>query len=155
MPMGEWLLESLKELREVTLLTTKSKGEVLQTARSLGLKIKYGTKKSDMMNAIIASNHPELQNIKNSTGYIFINRKTGKPITTVRKSLQSVAESAGIKDRIYPHLLRHSAATQMIADGSDIRKVQGFLGHQDITMTQRYTHIAVEMLRPDVIKMEK
>ena len=108
-----------------------------------------------MIDAILATNRPELRETKDSAGFIFINYKTGKPITSIRKSLQNVADSVGIKERIYPHLLRHSAATQMIADGSDIRKVQGFLGHQDITMTQRYTHIAVEMLRPDVIKMER
>jgi integrase/recombinase XerC len=155
LPMGEWLSESLRELRERSFLTTKKKGEVLGIAKSIGLKFKYGTTKDQMIDAILASNSPLLEEAKNSTGFIFVNYKTGKPLTSIRKSLQNVAETAGIKERIYPHLLRHSAATQMIADGSDIRKVQGFLGHQDITMTQRYTHIAVEMLRPDVIKMER
>ena len=115
---------------------------------------KYGKTKNELIDEILALK-PESRGMKDVTGFVFINHKTGKPITSIRKSLQNLAESAGIKERVYPHLLRHSAATQMIAEGSDIRKVQGFLGHQDITMTQKYTHIAVEMLRPDVIKMER
>ena len=86
-------------------------------------------------------------------GHIFLCIKTKKPLKDFRKALQGAAAKAGIKQDVNPHLLRHSVATQMIANGTDIRKVQVFLGHEDISMTQRYTHIAVEFLREHIVEV--
>jgi integrase/recombinase XerD len=54
---------------------------------------------------------------------------------------------AGITKRIYPHLLRHTMATRLLALGMDIADVQRFLGHDDISTTRIYAETSVAMLR--------
>jgi integrase/recombinase XerD len=52
--------------------------------------------------------------------------------------VRDVAHAAGITKRIYPHLLRHTMATKLLALGMAITDVQRFLGHDDITTTRIY-----------------
>ena len=66
---------------------------------------------------------------------------------TVRAQVRRHAAAAGIKRRITPHMLRHSAATALLEGGVDIRFVQRLLGHQSIATTQLYTHVRDEVLR--------
>lgn len=74
---------------------------------------------------------------------------SGSPLTpsVFRARLRRVADGAGIKRRITPHMLRHTAATLLIEEGIDIRFVQRLLGHQSISTTEIYTHVTDMSLR--------
>jgi site-specific recombinase XerD len=67
----------------------------------------------------------------------------GTPLTTqhVRKSLRRLGERAGLTRRVTPHMLRHTAATQLLEAGVDTRFVQRLLGHASIATTQIYTQV--------------
>jgi len=85
---------------------------------------------------------------KQKTDAMFLNRY-GKRIAErrVQYLMKKYAESAGLSDRIHPHMLRHTFATHMLEGGADLRVVQELLGHSNLSSTQVYTHVTRGQMR--------
>ena len=79
---------------------------------------------------------------------LLFNRHHG-PLTApaMRSRLAKAAGLAGLSARVTPHMLRHSAATQLIEAGVDIRYIQRLLGHASLSTTEIYTHVSDQVLR--------
>jgi integrase/recombinase XerC len=79
---------------------------------------------------------------------VFLN-KFGNRLSnrSVQTRLNHWAKFKGINCKISPHTLRHSCATHLLESSGDLRAVQEFLGHEDISTTQIYTNLDFEHLK--------
>ena len=89
-----------------------------------------------------------LEKRKNNSEYIF-STKSGKPITTKlpQKILPILTKKAGINKPITPHVLRHTFATLLLENGTNLRIIQELLGHTNLQTTQIYAHISKDQIK--------
>ncbi|GAC1542447.1 MAG: hypothetical protein NVS2B4_21260 [Ramlibacter sp.] len=87
-------------------------------------------------------------------GPLFVSRQEGSGPTPhvltrqrVGQIVRAVAVAAGISKRVYPHLLRHTVATRLLALGMDITDLQRFLGHDSIATTRLYAETTAATLQ--------
>lgn len=72
----------------------------------------------------------------------FVTRRGARPTTrAIQQRIQVRAVQQGMPTGVHPHMLRHSFATHVLESSGDIRAVQEFLGHSNISTTQIYTHL--------------
>jgi len=87
-------------------------------------------------------------------GPLFVSRQEGSGPTPyvltrqrVGQVVRAVAVAAGISKRVYPHLLRHTVATRLLALGMEITDLQRFLGHESIVTTRLYAETTAATLQ--------
>lgn len=69
------------------------------------------------------------------------------PVFVDRTIKEELAGVPGITGRKSPHVLRHTLATELLNDGSDLNSIKELLGHSSLAATQVYTHNSVEKLK--------
>lgn len=89
------------------------------------------------------------QNICTSEKKALILSKKGERISrrTVQRIVDKMLKESGVQGRTSPHVLRHTFATRLLNDGSDLREIQELLGHSSLKATQVYTHNNIERLK--------
>jgi site-specific recombinase XerD len=93
-----------------------------------------------------------LETRKDKEKALFINYRGKKPgtrltIRSLERIVKKYAILAGLPLNTVCHTLRHSFATDLLSKGVDLRVVQEFLGHKNISTTQIYTHVTRPQLR--------
>jgi len=80
--------------------------------------------------------------LKKKDNFLFTNGRGGRLTeATIQKIVAQAAQKAGVRKKVSPHTLRHSFATHLLENGTDIRYIQELLGHAKLQTTQIYTHV--------------
>jgi integrase/recombinase XerD len=80
--------------------------------------------------------------------HLFVSPRTGAPVRpdAVRTAMRRARVDAGLKKPVTPHMLRHSFATHLLDDGTDVRVIQHLLGHASVATTVRYTRVSTAII---------
>jgi len=81
--------------------------------------------------------------------YVALPDPDGKPLTDLKRAFNTACKKAGIKD-LHFHDLRHTGASHLAMSGATSQTVRKQLGHTNITMTQRYSHLTSDFERQQV-----
>ena len=97
------------------------------------------------------------RNLMMPHGWLFPSRSPIEPISTrqINRVTHRAAEAAGLVKPVSPHTLRHSFATHLLEDGTDIRVIQVLLGHAKLDTTALYAHVATKTIRSVVGPLER
>ena len=131
-------------LRRSELLNLKI--ENIDSKRML-IKVKQAKGNKDrntVLNQSVLEDLRKYYKINSPKTYLFEGNLPGKKYSTssVLKIVSQAAEKAGIRERVSPHMLRHSFATHLLENGTDLRYIQLLLGHNSTKTTEIYTHVA-------------
>jgi len=79
--------------------------------------------------------------------FLFSGPKGQLSTRNLQKIVKSAAKKANISKSVHPHTFRHSFATHLLEEGTDIRLIQELLGHTNLNTTERYTHVSAEQIK--------
>ncbi|MFP7672922.1 site-specific tyrosine recombinase XerD [Marivita sp. S0852] len=94
------------------------------------------------------------QNGKPASAFLFPSRAKSGHLTrhAFYVLIKELAVKGGVSPgKVTPHTLRHAFATHLLANGADLRAIQTFLGHADVSTTEIYTHVLEERLKELVL----
>jgi len=156
------ILESLKNAKH-KLLISLAYGAGLRVSEVIALKvqdldfeeltvhIRQAKGQKDRVSVMPKSLVADLKNLvagKAINDLVFASERGGKLTTrTAQKVFENALQNSGAKKDATFHSLRHSFATHLLENGTDVRYVQELLGHQNIRTTQRYTQVTNPMLK--------
>jgi integrase/recombinase XerD len=124
------------------------------------LRIEQGKGRKDryaMLSPVLLELLRDWWRIARPTAWLFPGRDPLQPMSTrqLNRACHAAADMAEITKRVSPHTLRHSFATHLLEQNTDIRVIQVLLGHAKVDTTALYTHIATNTIRAVMSPLER
>ncbi len=127
------------ELLALKVADIDSKRMTIRIVNSKGRKDRLTTLSSSLLRLLrvyFKSYRPKI--------YLFEGQEGGKyTAASILKLINKAAQLAKINTKVTPHMLRHSFATHLLEEGTDLRRIQSLLGHSSLKTTEIYTHVAI------------
>ena len=156
-------LEAVPSLKARTALTT-AYAAGLRASEAVGLKVgdidsgrmvirvehgKGGKDRYVMLSAQLLGILRIYWRLARPAEWLFPGREESKPIDVqvLHSACRSARIAAGLDKRVTVHTLRHSFATHLLENGTDIRIIQVLLGHANLSSTARYTQVSAGLIR--------
>jgi integrase/recombinase XerD len=155
-------LEAVPSLRTRTALTT-AYAAGLRASETVGLKVanidssrmvirvehgKGGKDRYVMLSAQLLKILRLYWRLSRPKDWLFPGREESRPIDVqvLYAACRSAGKAAGLGKRVTVHTLRHSFATHLLENGTDIRIIQVLLGHNNLATTARYTQVSRKII---------
>src|SRR5690554_1561415 len=133
----------LSEILNIKISDIDSDRMQIRIEQAKGKKDRYSIlspKVLDLLRGYVSEYRPEV--------YLFEGQNGGKySSSSVQQLMRAHRKKANINKKATPHTLRHSFATHLLDNGTDIRFIQELLGHKHISTTQIYTHVSSRTLK--------
>ena len=156
-------LEAVPSLKTRTALTT-AYAAGLRASEAVGLKVgdidsgrmvirvehgKGGKDRYVMLSAQLLRILRTYWRLARPAEWLFPGRDEIKPIDVqvLHSACRSARLASGLDKRVTVHTLRHSFATHLLENGTDIRIIQVLLGHNNLSSTARYTQVSAGLIR--------
>ena len=139
----------VSELVTLTLAALNRRRAIVQVVGKGGKErlVPVGEVALEWIDRYLAGARDRILNGRTSDALFPSNRGRAMTRQTFWYAIKRYAAVAGIDRDISPHTLRHAFATHLVNHGADLRAVQLMLGHEDLSTTQIYTHVARDRLK--------
>jgi site-specific recombinase XerD len=116
------------------------------------ITVQQGKRNKDrvvMLSPVLLETLRQYWRIKKPKPWLFPGATPDKPLSpqAVFRIIQKAAERAKLSKHVSPHSLRHSFATHLLENGTDLRTIQLLLGHTSLKSTSRYLHVSQHHVR--------
>lgn len=125
-----------------------AKGRVSVLGKGSKMRYVFLTNRAlSCLDAYLPERKKVLESLNLTSDVLLVNKKGKKlPLSSVHVIFEKYGNKYGITKKFTPHVFRHTFATHLLDNDSDIRLVQALLGHESIGTTQIYTHITTKRL---------